>query len=94
MDNGAKLCTGAYACKESQHLHFTLMPGNYGFVPMRGTALPLAHLGITTSRLRKQGKLYVICLGDIMAAFPNTPHDGLLKAVRCYAHAKGVTVGH
>ena len=93
MDNGAKLCTGAYAGKESQHLHFTLMPGNYGFNPQRGTSLALAHLNITTSRLRKLGKQYVIFLGDIMAAFPKTPHDGLLQAVRQYAQAKGVTIG-
>ena len=93
MDNGAKLCSGAYACKESQHLHFTLMTGKYGFNPQRGTALALAHLCIITSRLRKLGRQYVIFLGDIMAAFPNTPHDGQLQAVRNYAKSKGVTIG-
>lgn len=93
MDNGAKLCTGAYAGQESKHLHGTLMPGNYGYVPARGTTLAVAHLTITTSRLRKLGKQYVIFLGDIMAAFPNTPHEGMLAAVRKYAREKGVTIG-
>jgi len=93
MDTAAKICTGAYAGKEAQHLLQYLKPEEYGFAPKRGTNLAVPHLQIVTSRLRQLGKQYVIFLGDIKAAFPSTTHEGLFLAVRQFARERGVAVG-